>query len=64
MRLHKLLIKCIQMGNIFIEIFDVKVLNAIYTIYQGNTVYAKWLKTVTVACRYTWHKKQLIWNLA
>ena len=30
MRLHKLLIELSQMGSIFIEIFDVKVLNAIY----------------------------------
>ena len=38
-RLHKLLIKLSQTGSIFIEIFDVNVLNAIYPmIYQGNTV--------------------------
>ena len=30
MRLYKLLIKLSQMGSIFIEIFDVEVLNSIY----------------------------------
>ena len=40
MRFHKLLIKLSQMGSLFIEIFDVKVLDAIDSlgIYQGNTV--------------------------
>ena len=41
MRLHNILIKLPQMGSMFIELFDIKVLNAIYHmvyIYQGNTV--------------------------
>ena len=42
MRLHKLYMKLSHMGSIFREIFDVKVLYAIYpmvyTVYQGNKV--------------------------
>ena len=48
MKLHTLLVKLSQMGSIFKEIFDVKVLNVIYPhgiyIYQGNTVQYKILK--------------------
>ena len=39
MRLHNLLIKFSQMGNIFREIFDVKVLNAIYPMVDTSRQY-------------------------
>ena len=41
MRLHKILNKSSQMGSIFIEIFDVKVLYAIYPMVYISRQYGK-----------------------
>ena len=59
MKLHKLLIKLSQMGSIFIEIFDAKVLNAIYPMVYISRLYGKFYK-----CKiYIFHAKNWVYNM-
>ena len=63
MRLHKLFIKWSQMTSIFIEIFDVKVLNAIYphSIYQANTVFRqKTLRLLDFSCFFLTQQQKIL----
>ena len=46
MRLHKLLIKLSQMGSLFIEIFDFKVLYAIYPMAYISRQYGKYTNKI------------------